>query len=162
MSEPERLSEIISRRRTAGAKKGKLSLESIKMGWGHIAGERLAEKSEPTRITRGTLTVAAEGSAWAAEVSMASKMILRNVETVLGGGAVKKLKVKAKGDRAHGKREEREGTVMRREAEVELSGELREEIGRLDDEEIREALTGLFKASIESREPDESMQDEAH
>ncbi len=162
MSEPERLSEIISRRTPAGAKKGKRSLASIKMGWDHIAGERLAEKSEPTRITRGTLTVAAEGSAWAAEVSIASKMILRNVETVLGVGAVKKLKVKAKGDRAHGKREEWGGTVIRRESEVELSGELREEIGRLDDEEIREALTGLLKASIQSREPEERMEDEAH
>lgn len=160
MSEPERLSEIISRRIPVGAKKGKqgkLSLERIKMGWDHIAGERLAEKSEPTRITRGTLTVAAEGSAWAAEVSIASKTILRNVETVLGGGVVKKLKVKAKGDRAQGTREEREGTVMRREAEVKLSGELRDEIERLDDEEIREALTGLLKASMANRGPDESI-----
>jgi len=160
LSEPERLGEIISRRVTDGAKKGKLSLERIRLGWGHIAGERLAEKSEPTRITRGTLTVAAEGSAWAAEVSIASKMILRNVESVLGGREVKKLKVKAKGDRANGKREKREGTVTRREQEVELSGELKEEIGRLDDKEIREALAGLLKASIESREPEESMQDE--
>lgn len=152
MSDPERLGEIISRRRITGAKKGKLTLEIVKMNWSYIAGERLAGRSEPTRIIRGTLTVAAQSASWAAEVSMASRQILMKTGRVLGGGTVKKLKVRAGGYRAPGKR--LDGDVPTgAHPDVELNEELREEIGRLEDKEIREALTRLLKASKASEEP---------
>lgn len=148
MSEPERVGEVISRGKYPGSGRGKLTLETVKAKWGYIAGENLVSMGEPTGIRRGTLTVTSRNSAWASEFSMASKQIMVRVEEVLGRGVIRNLKVRSSGYlKKAGREEKKQEEILQQEFEVELNGRVKEEIGLLGDEEMREALTRMLKAS---------------
>lgn len=148
MAEPERVGDIIARRTTVDPRKKRLRLELLRNNWPSLAGERMAEHSRPTRLSRGTLTVAAYGAPWAGELSAVSYELLKNIEKVLGGGVVRKVRVLAKA----GRREpEPTGDVDLGEPEEEyVEGELGEELGNLDDAEVREALGRMVRASKSS------------
>lgn len=147
MSKPESIGEIISRRKIGDLRKKKLRLELIKMNWSYIAGETLAERSAPTRLSRGTLTVAADGASWANELSVATRDILRRTERILGEGALRKVKVQSRGGLSPQLKEKERTHEETVEWEVELGDEVDEGIERLEDTEMREALTRLLKAS---------------
>ncbi|HRI43957.1 MAG TPA: DUF721 domain-containing protein [Fimbriimonadaceae bacterium] len=50
--------------------------QAVVRQWASIVGEVLANKATPERFERGTLWVAASGSAWAQEIALRKELIL--------------------------------------------------------------------------------------
>jgi hypothetical protein len=152
LSDPEKIGSIISRGRVPGPKKGRHSLDLLVVNWPHLAGERAAAHSVPTKLSRGILTVAAESPAWAAELSVETERLLRRSTAIVGAGTVKKIKVRsrARGAEAPGETVARAGIVV--EAECELQGRIAEDIGALEDDEMKLALAKLVQAIRPARQ----------
>lgn len=92
--EPARLAELL---RTLVAGRGwedRLALGRLRAEWREVAGELLASRSEPVRLTRGVLTVRAEGT-WATELALLATTLVSRADAHLGGGRVREVKVVA-------------------------------------------------------------------
>jgi predicted nucleic acid-binding Zn ribbon protein len=153
LSEPESLGSIISRGRVRGQKKGKQKLELLAANWEHITGERMARHSEPRRLARGLLSIAADSPAWAAELSMATDRILKRIVLIIGDDSVKKVKVQSRERRSGAGGDSNKARASKEDrGEVELEGKLGEEIMALGDEEMRSALARLVRASKASEQ----------
>jgi hypothetical protein len=149
LSEPERVGDIIARKTVVDPRRKSLRLELLRNNWPSLVGERMAEHSRPTRLSRSTLIVAADGASWAGELSAVSYELLRNIEKVLGRKAVKKVRVLARA--VHGELEPA-GDVDRGDAEEEyVEEELGVALGDLDDDEVRNALGRMVRASKSSK-----------
>lgn len=154
MIEPEKLGDIIARSRVGNPKKRKLRLELIRLNWVPIAGERIAGHSLPTRLSKGTLTATADSAAWASELSAKSAEILRGVERLLGKAAVKKIRVQAAKSWTPldaGEQSRAEGQIGGSEP-VEPEGKIAEELNRLEDDDVREALARLYRSGKASKQ----------
>lgn len=93
MGEAERLGDIIKRSRLLVGRRGKTSLDYLKNSWEEIVGERLASHSRPSRLSRKTLTVVADGPAWACEFSAYAQNIRASINALLGKGVVERIRV---------------------------------------------------------------------
>ena len=145
MSNPESVGSIISAGSVRGKKRGRHSLELLVANWSHLAGERLALHSKPTRLARGVLTVAADSPAWAAELSVESERLLRRIVAIVGQGTVKKVKVQSRGKREKGAGLGAPGAGECPE-EARIEGKIGEDIMALEDTEMRLALAKLARA----------------
>jgi hypothetical protein len=146
LSNPETVGSIISAGSVRGKKRGRHSLDLLVVNWSHLAGERLALHSKPTRLARGVLTVAADSPAWAAELSVESERLLRRIVAIVGQGAVKKVKVQSRGKRDRGAGLEAPGAGDSQEEEARIEGKIGEDIMALEDSEMRLALAKLARA----------------
>lgn len=61
--------------------------------WPEVVGATLAEKSAPDRYSRGTLWVAATGSAWAQELRLQKDLILAKLNRMAGDTIFEDLRV---------------------------------------------------------------------
>lgn len=148
MSEPERLGTVLGRSDIPRPGRKRNQLELLALKWEAIAGERLASHSRPTSLSRGTLTVSAEGSSWATETGAGAGRILKRIEAELGRGAVKRIKVRA---RVPEKEPEAEPGPL-----LEEPGPPPEELGRIKDERLREAVYRMLRASRASKQNEQS------
>lgn len=151
MGEPEPLGKILAKKNVVTPRRKKLALELIRCNWGALVGDRLAGQTAPTKLARGTLTVAANGGSWASELCLKESELLRGVKGILGEGAVRALRVKA---RALTVEQAGAATVERWNEAVEPGPEdypmeegLRDGLGRVEDPEVREALLRLVRTS---------------
>lgn len=149
MGKPKRLGEIISKSRVVAPEKKSLLLELIENNWEGLVGERCSHHCRPTRITRGALVVAADGPSWASEISMMTGELLKNVNRIVGKRAIWKVRVDSRAEAGSrvvgpsvGSRRKESGHA----AGLEVSGEVKKTIGRLEDKELREALMRLARA----------------
>ncbi|MHB8894955.1 MAG: DciA family protein [Candidatus Geothermincolia bacterium] len=157
MPEPEKLGSIIARGNVPGLKKKRQRLDLLKVNWEHVAGGRMSEHSAPTRLIRGTLTVAADGPAWAAELSMATEDLLRKIRNIMGDNGVKKIRVQSRGKSAPEGAGGRHGEPERGKGEdLEIEGEIGEQIGAVPDEEMRRALARLVRSTKSGKQSDHS------
>lgn len=147
MNEPETLGEIISKKGVGNPRKKKQKLELLKAAWWSIVGEEAAEHSRPTRLSRGTLTVAADGSAWAAETSMKTEIIVRRSGELLGPGSISRVKVQARHGEPENRGKEPEEDTAGRVSEWQPTGKLADSLDKVDDGIMRDALIRLAKAS---------------
>ena len=155
MSEPERLGGIMAGRPGPSPSKKKLKKELVSLHWAHIAGERLASHSTPTRIAKGVLTVSAEGPAWAAELSAKTPELLAGVTRMLGDNGVKKLRVRARSPEL----EPETGGVVKpayQDMEAPLGSRLQEKLNGIDEEETRSALESMLRASMARKQYDQN------
>jgi hypothetical protein len=151
LAELERVGDIIARKAAVDPRKRRLRLELLRNSWPSLAGERLAEHSRPTRLSRGTLIVAADGASWAAEFSAMSGMILKGIEKVLGRGAVRKVRVSARAGPERAEPGAAEDVGWGEVKGEHLEGEIGEALSTLEDEEVREALGRMVRASRSSK-----------
>jgi hypothetical protein len=143
----------MSRGRVQGPKRKKHRLDLLVVNWSHIVGERLAAHSAPTRLIRGTLTVAADSPAWAAELSMATDSLLRKIGGLMGDQAVRRVRVQSRERAPEGDQENADaGAAGEGRESLEVSGKLSEDIGALEDEDMRKALARLVRASSTTRQ----------
>lgn len=153
VSDPERLGQIMARGKGPTPRSKKHKLELITLNWAHIAGERLGEHSAPKRLVRGTLTVAAEGPAWASELSAESQSLLRKAAELVGESGVRKVRIQARASLAGGPAEEAgPGAEPGSEREVGLAEDVAGELESIEGEELRRALERMLRASITSRQ----------
>lgn len=148
MSDTESIGSIISRGRLPGPRKGKQRLDLLSVNWEHIVGDRIGLHSRPTKLTRGTLTIAADGPAWAAEVSMSTDKVLKRAEAVLGPEMVKKIRVRSSDEGSGERLTKAEKGPGKTGGEADLpDGPLGEEIRALEDTEMSAALARMVRAS---------------
>lgn len=151
VSEPESLGGIMAGRPGMSPSIKKLKKELISLHWAHIAGERLASHSTPTRITKGVLTVSAEGPAWAAELSAKTPELLAGVTRVLGDNGIKKMRVRARSPELAPET----GVAVKpadHSREAPLGPQLQEKLNGIDEEETRTALERMLRASMERKQ----------
>ena len=157
MSEPESLGEIIRRGRVITPKKKRHRLEMLCLNWKYIAGERTGRHSSPTRLSRGTLTVAAEGPAWAAELSVQTHELIRRAEQILGEDSVKKVRVQARAKASGGVLKGERGKASEPQGErPRLEQKVAEGLGDIEEEGARVALERMIRASIASEQGKQS------
>lgn len=146
MADTEKIGEIISRTRVGEPRKRKLKLELIRANWTSLAGERAQRHCRPTRLARGTLTIACESPSWASELGMDSEKILSGVEMLLGGRSVKKLRIESRPGWALEGEEKNKKPQMEDIGETPPSAGVASELARLESEELRAALERLERS----------------
>ncbi len=62
--------------------------------WAQIVGSELAAHTKPEGLTDGELTVTADSTAWATQVRLLAAQLVRRLNTELGDGSVKRVKVR--------------------------------------------------------------------
>lgn len=62
--------------------------------WAQIVGPELAAHTRPEGLADGELTVTADSTAWATQVRLLAAQLVRRLNTELGDGAVKRVKVR--------------------------------------------------------------------
>jgi hypothetical protein len=154
LREPESLGSIISRGRVPGPTRKKQKLDLLAMNWGHIAGERMAAHSTPTRLIRGTLTVSADSPAWAAELSITTETLLRKIAGIMGEESVRKVRIQSRGKVRGSDEEASGGGSGEGPGGQPVGGKLADDIEALEDEEMRKALGRLARASSSSKQSD--------
>lgn len=79
----------------AGRKSWSRRLEGARIHehWAAIAGESLAEHTEPVRLHGGVLVMRAESAAWATQVRYLTTELARRANEVLGDGQVERVQV---------------------------------------------------------------------
>lgn len=154
MPEPEPFGRIISRRGTPGRKAAASRLDVLAVNWGRLAGEKLSAHTSPTRLSRGVLTISAEGAAWASEASMHVERILAGASALLGPGAVRKVRVRSAAKTREGPPADVSAEAARAAAEgVRLDPGLAGRLAEIPEEETRGALERLLRASKAASRP---------
>lgn len=154
MSNPERLGEIISRRKSPARKGSAAKIDLLALNWTRVAGDRISGHTAPTRLARGVLTVSAEGQAWASEASTQTEAIRRRAESLLGGGTVRKVRVRAGAADWREADPDQAVDAARASAEgIALDEEITDVLSEIPGDETRLALERLLKASKAGRLP---------
>lgn len=65
----------------------------LRSAWGEVVGPLLAEKTSPSRIKNGTLTVIVLNHSWAQELQLKKPVILAQANGVLGSDSVKEIRL---------------------------------------------------------------------
>ncbi len=61
--------------------------------WGKLVGEDVAEHANPVAFSDGELTVQADSTAWATQLRLLQRELLKRIAAGVGVGVVKKLKI---------------------------------------------------------------------
>lgn len=153
MSSPESLGQIIARGGAPSPRRKKQRLELLRGNWRHIAGERAWQHSRPTRLSRGILTVAADGASWASELSIQAGSLLEKIEVIVGRGVVQRIRVQGRAGGpgaavAGGGSKGLAGPAKPGEGATRLGEKVECELETIEQEETRAALERLLKESI--------------
>lgn len=71
----------------------RMSFGRLRQDWPKVVGEGVAARSEPVSLRDGILSIRADGAAWATELTLLSRSIAEKVDSYLGGGAVREVRV---------------------------------------------------------------------
>jgi predicted nucleic acid-binding Zn ribbon protein len=63
--------------------------------WATVVGADVAARSTPVGLRAGVLSIRADGAAWATELTLLSRSIVEKVDSYLGGGVVREVRVSA-------------------------------------------------------------------
>lgn len=82
----------------------RMALGKLRTGWPEVVGEHMAARSQPVELARGTLTVRAEGGAWATELTLLGATLASRADAFLGGeGRVRYVTVTGGSTRPRGR-----------------------------------------------------------
>jgi predicted nucleic acid-binding Zn ribbon protein len=73
----------------------RMSIGRLRQEWPRVVGDGVAKRSEPVSLRDGILSIRADGAAWATELTLLSRSIVEKVDSYLGGGAVREVRVSA-------------------------------------------------------------------
>ncbi len=62
--------------------------------WAKLVGEEVAEHAEPIALSDGELTVQASSTAWATQLRLLQRELIKRIAAGVGNGVVKRLKIK--------------------------------------------------------------------
>ena len=63
--------------------------------WASVVGPDVAARSTPVALSAGVLSIRADGGAWATELTLLARSIVDKVDSYLGGGVVREVRVSA-------------------------------------------------------------------
>ena len=72
--------------------------------WAEIVGADLAAHTRPDSFADGELAVTADSTAWATQVRLLATMLVKRLNTELGDGSVRRVKVRGPGPAAAARR----------------------------------------------------------
>ena len=83
--------------------KERAAVGSVFSNWAQIVGPDLAAHTRPDGFADGELVIAADSTAWATQVRLLASMLVRRLNSELGAGTVRRVKVRGPaGPRQHG------------------------------------------------------------
>jgi predicted nucleic acid-binding Zn ribbon protein len=135
-SRPTSLAALLSASATLSARTAHIGL----VEWQRAVGQRLAQKTQPERLLEGTLTVRVPSSTWAQELSMLSETVLERLKAA--GHNVQRLRFNVSAGFA---RPDLPVMTVQRAA---LPAGLRESISRVEDPELRQAISEAAAYSL--------------
>ena len=74
-----------------------VALGKLRDAWADVVGRTVAERSMPSKLERGVLTVRAESGSWATELTLLAASLRTKADEFLGGGMVREVRVSAGG-----------------------------------------------------------------
>lgn len=87
------MGEVIRGVLGTGPLRGGVALGRLARSWDRVVGERLAGRSTPVRLERGSLVVSVESSSWAAQATFLAEEICRRANETLGSEDVRSVRV---------------------------------------------------------------------
>jgi predicted nucleic acid-binding Zn ribbon protein len=63
--------------------------------WATVVGSDVAARSTPVGLKAGVLSIRADGAAWATELTLLGGSIVEKVDSYLGGGVIREVRVSA-------------------------------------------------------------------
>ena len=74
--------------------KEQAAVGSVFSNWGQIVGPDLAAHTRPDGLADGELVIAADSTAWATQVRLLASALVRRLNSELGAGTVRRVKVR--------------------------------------------------------------------
>ena len=82
-----------------------MALGRLRASWADVVGDQVASRSEPVSLRDGVLTIKADGSAWATELTLLGPSLASTCDAFLGEDAdVRQVRVTAGSGRPSGAR----------------------------------------------------------
>ena len=94
-SDPRPVSDLVRALVDRRGWQERMSFGRLRQDWAEVVGEGVAARSEPVSLRDGVLSIRADGAAWATELTLLSRSIVDKVDSYLGGGAVREVRVSA-------------------------------------------------------------------
>lgn len=93
--DPTPVAEAVSQLVAERGWEERIALGRLRDRWAEIVGPQIAERSEPSRLEEGRLTIRVEGGAWAAELALLGSNLARAAAQFLGAGRIREVAVVA-------------------------------------------------------------------
>lgn len=91
--DPQPLGRLASRVATDHGWAERLAGGNVFGKWAKLVGEDVAEHAKPITLSDGELTVQADSTAWATQLRLLQRELIKRIAAGVGDGVVKKLKV---------------------------------------------------------------------
>ncbi|MBM3709756.1 MAG: DUF721 domain-containing protein [Actinobacteria bacterium] len=94
MSPEENISSIIKQYLSDSNIGKKLKRYSVFNHWAEIVGSEISSKTKPEKLFKGILYISVENSAWANEISLMSRKLVKEINKFIGEDIVRELRFK--------------------------------------------------------------------
>ncbi len=91
--EPESIGSILETLSVSRDWKRGLAEGNIFTNWRQIVGDEIANRAEPITIFEGQLTIRAESTAWATQLRLLERELLKNIQSKSEGALIESLKI---------------------------------------------------------------------
>lgn len=93
--DPKPLGELLSSLVSGRGWEERMRVGRLRDEWASVVGPDVAARSTPVALNAGVLSIRADGAAWATELTLLARSIVDKVDSYLGGGVVREVRVSA-------------------------------------------------------------------
>jgi predicted nucleic acid-binding Zn ribbon protein len=93
--DPKPLGELLSTLVSGRGWEERMRVGRLRDQWASVVGPDVAARSTPVALNGGVLSIRADGAAWATELTLLARSIVDKVDSYLGGGVVREVRVSA-------------------------------------------------------------------
>jgi predicted nucleic acid-binding Zn ribbon protein len=93
--DPKPLGELLSTLVSGRGWEERMRAGRLREEWASVVGPDVAARSTPVALNDGVLSIRADGAAWATELTLLARSIADKVDSYLGGGVVREVRVSA-------------------------------------------------------------------
>jgi len=93
--DPKPLGELLSSLVSGRGWDERMRFGRLREEWASVVGPDVAARSTPVALAAGVLSIRADGAAWATELTLLARSIVEKVDSYLGGGVVREVRVSA-------------------------------------------------------------------
>jgi len=119
-------------------------------GWAQVVGKEIAEHAQAVRIRNGTIFVVTSSPAWAQEMSLMKKRLIKQINCYLGSDDVKDIRFSPKGTirsvKSNGANNKNKASCI--ELTKEDNQKIKEVVESLCDEELEKRIRKLMVCDI--------------
>ena len=94
-SDPKPVGDLLHTLVTGRGWKEHMQFGRLLEEWATVVGADVAARSTPVALRGGVLSIRADGAAWATELTLLGRSIVEKVDSYLGGGVVREVRVSA-------------------------------------------------------------------